>query len=291
MINSKKIYTLLLICSVFLLLTGCQERYTVERQFETDYYSGIKLDLEGSTRDISVENWDNDFIHVVTQINGYGETQKEARRIAEGTEIDFDYSKSNNSLVIRSIVPDKGSRTGAVVSYSLKMPEDFSADIKNSTGDIKLENVVGDLNLRSSTGDIETGTVRGDVDINISTGDVYLEEVFGSLNLEGSTGDVVFDYLEGKVNIDVSTGDIEGKLDLTAGYNSITSSTGDISLNFTNRSSIYFQVETSTGDISVNRLGMELYQIEDDVIEGRIGEGRADLIIETSTGDINLIGN
>lgn len=149
-----------------------------------------------------------------------------------------------------------------------------SIKIKESTGDIKLENItVGTMELSDSTGDIEVSevTCKGKIKINVSTGEVRVMNVtcqnFAS---SGSTGNLSL------MNVNASD-----KL-------SIERSTGDV--RFDNSDPTDFFVKTSTGDVTGSLLSEKVFITNTST--GRVAVpktmtgGTCEII--TSTGDITI---
>ena len=270
----KKIF-LLLILLLLLILTGCQQNsFTLKREFEENYYSGLVIEPEDNTGDISIENWDKNKVKITAIIIGRADTKIRAEDIANRTEINTRFD--NNTLKIRQYLPERpqGLKNSISVSYFIKIPEKFSAGIITNTGNIN------------------TGVVNGNIDIEINTGTLKLFEVYGDLTIDGNTGDVLIDYLRGQANIDINTGKIKGNLLLEKdSINKIKTSTGDIYLFLYSYDALNLIAKKGTGELSIINMDFDQTQINNNTFTGYIGDGSTKLETRSSTGDIIIRGN
>ena len=287
---------ILLLLSIFLLLilTGCQfTSFTIENEFEENYYPGMVIDLENNTGDINIENWEKEKVKIIAIITGRADTINRAEKIAQRTEINT--RLDNNILKIRQSLPDRiqGYTNSLSVSYIIKIPEDFSANLITNTGDINIENVSGNLNIKGNTGDINTtGVIKGNIDIEINTGSLNLFEVYGDLNVDGNTGDVLIDFLMGQIHVEINTGNIKGNLFLENDMsNRIKTNTGNINVNLDHGDSLKLISQNRTGDFSISNMEFDQTQISKNKFEGYIGDGSTKLEIRSTTGDIIIRGN
>ena len=284
---------LILTLLLLLILTGCQQAsFTLEREFEENYSSGLVIDLENNTGDINIENWDKNKVKITAIIIGRADTKIRAEDIANRTEINTRFD--NNTLKIRQYLPERpqGLKNSISVSYFIKIPEKFSAGIITNTGNINIEDVSGNLNIKGNTGNINTGVVNGNIDIEINTGTLKLFEVYGDLTIDGNTGDVLIDYLRGQANIDINTGKIKGNLLLEKdSINKIKTSTGDIYLFLYSYDALNLIAKKGTGELSIINMDFDQTQINNNTFTGYIGDGSTKLETRSSTGDIIIRGN
>jgi hypothetical protein len=91
----------------------------------------------------------------------------------------------------------------------IEVPENLSLQIKDSSGDLTLENVA-DVNLQDSSGDIDIENARGELVIKDSSGDIDIDQLDGNLTvIADSSGDIYIENVRGEVLIKRdSSGDI-----------------------------------------------------------------------------------
>ena len=129
-----------------------------------------------------------------------------------------------------------------------------SFELKTSTGKISVcESVCTDLSVTVSTGKAHISDVRcGTLTSSGDTGDISLNNVIAeeSFSIERSTGDVRLDNCDaGEIFIETDTGNVTGSL-LSEKIFVTQTSTGKISLPDT-RSGGYCKITTSTGNIRI----------------------------------------
>src|SRR5262245_10481120 len=105
-----------------------------------------------------------------------------------------------------------------------------SSDISDSSGELTIENIAGDLKVRDSSGDLEVDHVSGNVQLEDSSGDIKVDEVQGDVLVssdssgsmtirhmgkgvrvaQDSSGDIDIADVKGNVNIDSdSSGEVD----------------------------------------------------------------------------------
>ena len=284
----KKISCLIVALSCLLVLSGCYYgvHKKVSRRFEKDYERNMKIDLETSSGNIDIDNWDRDYIEIRAEINAYAMTEDRAYELAENTEIDF--SQRDGKLKIRKTSYTQSVNESVSVDYKLKLPCYFNSDFETNSGDVKVEEAVGDLQIKTSSGDIELEEIGGNVQIDTSSGDLEAEELVGDLTYTSSSGDLEVDYLIGKVTLETSSGDIKGAFDLKEEDNRIDTSSGDVKVKLEGWPSLRVELTTSSGHIDISNLDLKIFEREEEVVEGIIGNGEGKLRIDTSSGDITL---
>jgi hypothetical protein len=285
----KKISVLLLILTLLLFSLGCNidlESHRERRSFEKDYYLLSELDIATSAGDIVVDNWDKDYIKINAIIKGYAENQDKALELVRNTKIDFSYF--NKELKVRKNDQQASFNKNVTVEYRIMTPEEFSANLATSSGDVKIEKQVGDLEIATSSGEITIKDLNGDLNSNTSSGDLQVGDLKGALEHRSSSGDVEIDFLDGKVDIETSSGDVEGIFDLGATSNRINLSSGEAMVDLAPDPSLELLLTTSSGDIDITDINLDILKLSDEVVKGVIASGDGQLEINTSSGDINL---
>ena len=126
-------------------------------------------------------------------------------------------------------------------------------EIKTSTGDVTLKSLNADsLDVSTSTGDIMVSNVKcGEKSkIKVSTGDVTLSNLFADkqITVESNTGDVRFENSDAElISVKTSTGDVSGTI-CTGKTFLVKTSTGKITIP-DNIPGGKCEISTSTGDV------------------------------------------
>ena len=97
----------------------------------------------------------------------------------------------------------------AYIDLELLVPNGLDLDVKDSSGDIEIENVAA-VRLKDSSGDIEINDVAGTVEIKDSSGDIRVQDVAGDFTVHSdSSGQIRGSDIEGNVLVENdSSGDI-----------------------------------------------------------------------------------
>lgn len=125
------------------------------------------------------------------------------------------YTATGKRAEISADMPDTGGswsfgNTYLMLDMHIEIPDDLRLDVKDSSGDMRLDKVA-DVNIRDSSGDIEVGDARGSVSVDDSSGDIDITGASGDVTIESdSSGDIVATDIEGSVRVvSDSSGDID----------------------------------------------------------------------------------
>jgi hypothetical protein len=96
-----------------------------------------------------------------------------------------------------------------------------SADISDTSGDLTIEDVAGDLKVRDSSGDLEVERVAGNLQLEDSSGDIEVEGVQGNVIVNAdSSGSMTLHHIGKGVHIvqdssgDIDIVDVKGNVDI-----------------------------------------------------------------------------
>jgi hypothetical protein len=142
----------------------------------------------------------------------------------------------------------------------------------------------------NGSGDLELTGVGG-VDAKSRSGEVKLREVDGDVNLDVTSGDVSVSDLTGKLRVKANSGDIEAK-DLKGGPVNVETTSGDMELQLAEANDI--QVKGTSGDIEITAPSGD-YKVSTDTrrgdVENNLGNsptGSHTVSASTTSGDIEL---
>ncbi len=96
-----------------------------------------------------------------------------------------------------------------------------SSDITDSSGELTIEDIKGDLRVRDSSGDLEVEHVSGNVQIEDSSGDIEVEEVQGDVLVSSdSSGSMTIRHIGKGVRVaqdssgDIDIADVKGSVNI-----------------------------------------------------------------------------
>jgi len=166
-----------------------------------------------------------------------------------------------------------------------------SLTVDAGSGDVRVTDATGDLNLDTGSGNVVVSRVQGDqLIIDTGSGDVTLDHAeFRSLKIDTGSGNADATAVRAEdLLIDTGSGDVT--LELVAGGGSIDVGTGSGQVNVTVPSDYGAAVilDTGSGEIDLGGIPVTVTRLAEDHVEGRIGDGRSRLHIETGSGDVRL---
>lgn len=220
-----------------------------------------------------------------------------------------------------------GSGTEAFADLRVLVPAGKRVAVYLAVGRMTATNVEGDLRLDVNSADVAATGIRGALTVDAGSGDVGVTDVTGRVNLDTGSGnvdatdvhgdDVLIDTGSGDVTVDrvegrrlkISTGSGDAaatgvraedvildtgsgnvRLAVIAGGGSIRIDTGsgDVTLSVPADYGADVVLDTGSGDIDLGGIALTVHRFQRDHIEGRIGDGKGRLRVETGSGDVRL---
>jgi len=220
-----------------------------------------------------------------------------------------------------------GSGTEAHADLRILVPPGKQVAVYLAVGRMTATNVTGDLTLDVSAADVTASGIRGALVVDAGSGDVRVSDVTGSLNLDTGSGNVTASGIQGdEILLDTGSGDVtldraevrllnidtgSGNADATAvkaqdlsistgsgnvtlvllaggGSISIDTGSGEVVATLPADYGADVLLDTGSGEIDLGSIPVTVRRIEENHVEGRIGDGRGRLQIETGSGGVRL---
>jgi DUF4097 and DUF4098 domain-containing protein YvlB len=266
----------------------------VDRHFHETFAveAGATLHLDHGDGDVEITVWDQNEIEVDVTF------RLEVQRIGIGEDPDFsvDMEQRGNDVFVSEADTDSWtvgifhmSRQHEYV-YRIRVPREVNLDLDGEDGDIRIEDVVGRLDVVLDDGDLVLESVRlSRAVIETEDGDVRVRGGSGVFDIRVDDGDVRFEDVE--------------CVDLV-----VESEDGEIELGLLGEGAIQWRVDTEDGDVTLRAEGeldaeVDLatddgrirHDLEErggdrrDAVRGRLGDGQGRLRIRTEDGDIDLL--
>jgi len=139
--------------------------------------------------------------------------------MAEGMSDMFSFNRYT-SLDLDITVPREAELDVTDTSGDLELSDVGPAKVDDSSGDLLLKNINGDLFVNDSSGELRVISVVGNVEVSDSSGDIDIEDVRGDVTIKtDSSGDIAITKVTGNARVvNDSSGDItiqDVKLDVT----------------------------------------------------------------------------
>lgn len=105
------------------------------------------------------------------------------------------FSQDGHTVTVRSRCKSAGGwstsgRSRNEARYTIKIPAQFSAQLRTSGGGIAVSNLVGELKAHTSGGRLRFARVRGPLDAATSGGGIHVSDCEGDLKIRTSGGDI-----------------------------------------------------------------------------------------------------
>ncbi len=135
--------------------------------------------------------------------------------------------------------------------------------IRGAKGDVRARTGSGEITIEQPAGNVEASAGSGNIEVRDATADLRLHSGSGEINVEGNPG--------------------------PANFWDIRASSGDVTLHVPSGASLRFYAHTASGDISVSAPSVSDRSSDSrHDYEARLGDGKARVEIETSSGNISL---
>ncbi|HKU90141.1 MAG TPA: DUF4097 family beta strand repeat-containing protein [Steroidobacteraceae bacterium] len=154
-------------------------------------------------------------------VNGNADARRiDARGIACATQqalldqAQVSVRREGNVVYVETRLPQEqegwnwGRNEHAYIDLGVTLPANIAIEATDSSGDATFEDLKS-LSLQDSSGDLELARIAGDVTINDSSGDLEIEKA-GNVRVNDSSGDIDIDDVKTNVVVENdSSGDIE----------------------------------------------------------------------------------
>jgi hypothetical protein len=257
---------------------------------------GGTLEIDLSEGSVEVETHDESSVEVQARGRGWGARSLRFELTSDGVD-------ARLSGTIRGwFGPMLG---GARVRVRVRVPEQYSLDVRTGGGSIEIEELGGEVRARTSGGSVELEGARGAVDLKTSGGSIEAYDVVGDVSVHTSGGSVEVSDVTGSVEARTSGGEIEihevgGRVFAVTSGGSISvrfsgvpagkleTSGGSIEAELPEGAGVDLDAETSGGRVRIEP-DLELVgEIQRGHIVGRIGGGGPKLRLRTSGGNIRV---
>ncbi len=323
--NQKTICLLLTICAASALSAAAASEERINRELDARPGGKLLLDVDFGTVDLRTGADDKVAVEAFRSID-FGDEAKEKEYL---TRAPITITAENNIVTVRARAtkeagPDWFHHTRTDGRYTIRVPKNFSADLKTGGGDITASELMGDMRADSDGGDLRFSHLRGALFGRSGGGEIKLDDCDGAAEIKTGGGDIVLAESKGTLrartgggtievrnfvgDTDVSTGGGELRLERIDGAivgetfgGSISasvsgaaikkigleSSGGDIDLALPKLATADITAQTSAGRITSN-LPLEVTRADDEHLRARLNGGGPSVLLRTSGGSISI---
>lgn len=284
---------------------------TVEKTFTVQPGGTLNVQTQGGN--IRVEPGASDKVEVVAREVIRANDDAEADRLLSKLELTIEQSGNDVSATAKYGERTSGWFSGGwppvQVSFTVKVPSRYNAELRTSGGDVTIGDLTGKIAGRTSGGNVTVGTIDGEVNVSTSGGNVSLASASGRTKLSTSGGNIKVTRVGGDADVSTSGGDIVVKE--VAGVLHASTSGGDVTATFagplkgdctlrtsggdvraTVRPGVAFDLDASTSGGKVDAGGLTI-TLESggsgkSRLKGKVNGGGPELKLRTSGGDVRV---
>jgi DUF4097 and DUF4098 domain-containing protein YvlB len=183
-------------------------------------------------------------------------------------KIEYEVSQDGDVITVNAEI--EGSWSNVRTNLTITVPTKTDVELETSNGSVELEGVEGSGSLETSNGKIALENAKGDFRLRSSNGKLEMQDVTGEVDADTSNGSISY-------NGEITAG----------GDNRLISSNGSIDVVLQGTPSVSLDASTSNGNIDCD-LEISATTTGDKHLVGTIGDGEADLRIQTSNGDVSI---
>jgi hypothetical protein len=177
-------------------------RFAAQRTASVDTAGATRIEVSGRAGDLELRPVGG------TVARGHGRACASSEEFLQETQVHAD--REGDVVRIYVQVPEKMSGIGifyASLDLSVEVPAALPVRITDTSGDLTAQGLVI-TDVTDSSGDIHLRDIKGDIEINDSSGDLRVENSNGRVRINDSSGDIV---VRGAGDVEIpsdSSGDI-----------------------------------------------------------------------------------
>ncbi len=271
-----------------------------EKEFKIGSGKKLKVDLN-TGGDIDIRGWDKDTYQI------------RAKATDDLDDYRIDYDESSRGLEIDVTSMGYSGHRNNVALY-IKVPNKTNLELETMGGDVKIDNIAGDIEGETMGGDLEFSNLEGAIEFTTMGGDIHvsdshlegevktmggrveLNRVAGNLRGSSMGGDVVYSgtktsaksSTDEEVRISTMGGAI--RVDAAPAGAEVSTMGGEIRIRSAAR---YVKAKTMGGDINLDEVdgGAKASTMGGDIIVKMVGDpskGNRDVDLSSMGGDIEL---
>jgi DUF4097 and DUF4098 domain-containing protein YvlB len=282
----------------------------------------VRIELSNSSGDSRVIAGPSGEVQIHAEFHAksrlFHDSERRLNEMAENPPI----SQESNFIRIGGMNEHSSS---VAASYTITVPPDTEIHSMSGSGNVQVNGIKGPGNFIGGSGTITASNIAGDVQATVGSGDIRLSEIRGQVQVTAGSGDIQLAEIHGDVRAQTGSGEIKitkpaGSVEANTGSGNISlggisadlrvqTSSGEVMVDGNPQSNTYWEMHTSSGTVTLRvrpDSNFRLYartssgDIDTQIpitmegttgkheLRARIGDGKARVEIETSSGKILL---
>ena len=254
---------------------------------------GSKVTVRNPRGSIRVRTWDRQEASLKAVKVAWGATSEAARRGVEETEVRTE--QRPEGLYIEAVLPERWPDLdmGRVeVHLELCLPKKVDLDLANSRGDVRVEDVEGEVSVVNDRGGIALSGIVGGVEVHGDRSPVEVRDVEGEVSISNDRGSVRVEGVDGKVEVRNDRGDITVRLpeDVRHPY-TLQTDRNRIEIHVPSGAAVSVYAKAHRGKV-VTDLPLDVsIRGRSSIARGELNGGGPEIRLLTDRGDIHILGD
>jgi hypothetical protein len=168
------------------------------RKFEIECTSGFfKVKGDSSLKAIEVS----------AEIIRKGKSDKEADEYIRDNVI-LKLERKGDKAILVSKFTKKLFSGNRAINLTVNVPKNISLDVKDSSGEMSIQDIIGDIYVDDGSGGIKIENIQGNVKIEDGSGTLSVRDVKGDFSVDDGSGTIDVRGISGTVVVDDGSGSI-----------------------------------------------------------------------------------
>ena len=194
-----------LLLAVSLGLTGCTLsfaddcRVSAERTGQLPVAGAKRIAIAARAGDLDIRGQKG-----ASQVSARGKACASEQKLLDLIRIEV--RLDGEVLRVNALMPDVDAddaprNANATLDLRVDVPDNLPIELMDSSGDTEIDSVAT-LEVTDTSGDLRISRVNGDLDVTDSSGDLWIDEVERNVRLRDSSGEVTVEDVHGNVEVE-----------------------------------------------------------------------------------------
>lgn len=172
-------------------------------------------------------------------------------------------------------------------SGSITVAEVGLARLETVSGDIKAQQTRGVLHVGTTSGEISVMAAEDSLRLITVSGDIRVERAPRGVMARTTSGGITVQAARGRVRLESSSGDVRVGLEAPLSQADVSTVSGDVSAALIGPVGLSLEMRTTNGTLDLD-VPLAVKTVSRRVVAGVIGDGKAQVRLKSSSGDIHL---
>ena len=128
------------------------------------------LSIDNKYGDVHIETWDQNRVEVEIIVKAIKSSASKAEEYLDKVEIDIS-DDNKNDLSFKTMISgniNNQNQERLEIDYNVKAPTSFNTNLKNSYGNLYMDNSTGDADIKVAYGNLKADDLTGEVYLKVS---------------------------------------------------------------------------------------------------------------------------